>query len=256
MSSSAMSAYPVAINAGSSSSITSGLFSRLRRSSCCASAPFRATALLRAFGRRTEVCPRGPFGSIGPTLGRRRAFPHLAWGHCFNMCSNVTSMMQVAAPLPSGDAVSVSSARLRPGLVLRCRHGAGDRCLRAGVPRRSHPRDDHPSAVAHRVPRGGRVRCASRAAGARAVRGVRGVRAHGARRASWSTRCARRSGCCSAGSYAWAGRSARYPWADAGVAELVDAPGLGPGGLRLLEVQVLSPAYLQADPAAPDSETT
>ena len=30
--------------------------------------------------------------------------------------------------------------------------------------------------------------------------------------------------------------------ASAGVAELADAPGLGPGGLRLLEVQVLSPA--------------
>jgi hypothetical protein len=28
----------------------------------------------------------------------------------------------------------------------------------------------------------------------------------------------------------------------AGVAELADAPGLGPGGLRPLEVQVLSPA--------------
>jgi hypothetical protein len=28
----------------------------------------------------------------------------------------------------------------------------------------------------------------------------------------------------------------------AGVAELADAPGLGPGGLRLLEVRLLSPA--------------
>ncbi len=34
----------------------------------------------------------------------------------------------------------------------------------------------------------------------------------------------------------------------AGVAELADAPGLGPGGLRPLEVQVLSPApqYIRA----------
>src|SRR6185312_723121 len=39
----------------------------------------------------------------------------------------------------------------------------------------------------------------------------------------------------------------RYPGDDpsnhhAGVAELADAPGLGPGGLRLLEVRLLSPA--------------
>ena len=32
--------------------------------------------------------------------------------------------------------------------------------------------------------------------------------------------------------------------ARAGVAELADAPGLGPGGLRPLEVQVLSPALM------------
>ena len=33
----------------------------------------------------------------------------------------------------------------------------------------------------------------------------------------------------------------------AGVAELVDAPGLGPGGLAPLEVRVLSPASIPAN---------
>src|SRR5688500_4066364 len=38
-----------------------------------------------------------------------------------------------------------------------------------------------------------------------------------------------------------------YPSKRAGVAELADAPGLGPGGLRPLEVQVLSPALMIRD---------
>ena len=42
------------------------------------------------------------------------------------------------------------------------------------------------------------------------------------------------------------GRRWGYALCPAGVAELADAPGLGPGGLRPLEVRLLSPALLQA----------
>ncbi len=40
-------------------------------------------------------------------------------------------------------------------------------------------------------------------------------------------------------------QEAELRFARAGVAELVDAPGLGPGGRKPLEVQVLSPALVR-----------
>src|SRR4029077_441579 len=140
----------------------------------------------------------------------------------------------------SSDARRLSSSRAR------CSQGTTTRTARTCLPRRAPSTSSCSPPTRAVSPRTGGRRSCSRPG--RRGRSWDSPRARGS--LHWSTsggrppRHRQRSGSPSPSTSSSYPRPSTIAPGHAGVAELADAPGLGPGGLRPLEVRLLSPALL------------